>query len=55
MQFTQTGTTPNEFTYTGEQADSSGLEYLRVRYYDNATGRFVAKDPLPLAQRYFLF
>jgi RHS repeat-associated protein len=49
---TQTGTQPNEFTFTGEQADSSGLQYLRARYYDAATGRFVGRDPLPLMQRY---
>jgi RHS repeat-associated protein len=42
----QTGTQPNEFTFTGEQVDSSGLEYLRARYYDNATGRFLSQDPL---------
>jgi RHS repeat-associated protein len=49
---TQTGTQPNEFTFTGEQVDSSGLQYLRARYYDGATGRFVGRDPLPLLQRY---
>jgi RHS repeat-associated protein len=48
----QTGTQPNEFTFTGEQVDSSGLQYLRARYYDGATGRFVGRDPLPLMQRY---
>ena len=48
----QTGTQPNEFTFTGEQNDSSGLEYLRARYYDSATGRFVGRDPLPNSQRY---
>ena len=48
----QTGTQPNEFTFTGEQVDSSGLEYLRARYYDGATGRFLSQDPLPLLQRY---
>ena len=48
----QTGTQPNEFTFTGEQNDSSGLEYLRARYDDSATGRFVGRDPLPLLQRY---
>ena len=48
----QTGTQPNEFTFTGEQVDSSGLQYLRARYYDNATGRFLVRDPLPLLQRY---
>ena len=29
-----------EFTFTGEQNDPNGLEYLRARYYDPATGRF---------------
>jgi RHS repeat-associated protein len=48
----QTGTQPNEFTFTGEQVDSSGLEYLRARYYDGATGRFLTQDPLPLLHRY---
>jgi RHS repeat-associated protein len=35
------------FTYTGEQTDASiGLEYLRARYYDAETGRFLSLDPL---------
>ena len=41
-----------EWSYTGEQNDPSGLEYLRARYYDPAVGRFVSQDPLPLLQRY---
>jgi RHS repeat-associated protein len=41
-----TGSTANAFTYTGEQTDAStGLEYLRARYYDAATGRFLSLDP----------
>ncbi len=48
----RTGTSGNEFTFTGEQVDSSGLQYLRARSYDPATGRFVGFDPLPLVQRY---
>ncbi|HLF77753.1 MAG TPA: RHS repeat-associated core domain-containing protein [Dehalococcoidia bacterium] len=42
-----TGSQANAFKFTGEQADSStGLEYLRARYYDMETGRFVSKDPM---------
>ena len=37
------------FGFTGEQQDpESGLVYLRARYYDPATGRFLSKDPLGL-------
>jgi RHS repeat-associated protein len=38
-----------EWSYTGEQNDSTGLEYLRARYYDPAAGRFLSQDPLVLA------
>ncbi|MAE65600.1 MAG: hypothetical protein CMJ18_15130 [Phycisphaeraceae bacterium] len=39
------GTTGNEFLYKGEQADpGSGLVYMRDRYYDPQTGRFIARD-----------
>jgi RHS repeat-associated protein len=43
----QTGSSPNEFTFTGEQVDGTGLQYLRSRYYDPASGRFLGRDPLP--------
>jgi RHS repeat-associated protein len=34
------------FGYTGEQVDAStGLVYLRARYYSSMTGRFLSKDP----------
>jgi RHS repeat-associated protein len=36
------GTSP--FAFTGEQADASGLTYLRARYYDPADGRFMSRD-----------
>jgi len=43
----QTGSSPNEFTFTGEQVDGTGLQYLRARYYDPSTGRFLTRDPFP--------
>jgi RHS repeat-associated protein len=44
--FTVSGTTPNEMMYRGEQYDSDlGLYYLRSRYYNPATGRFMSRDP----------
>jgi RHS repeat-associated protein len=44
--FTVSGSTPNEFMYRGEQYDPDlGLYYLRARYYNPATGRFMSRDP----------
>ena len=44
--FTKSGTTPNNYLYRGEQYDSDlGLYYLRARYYNPATGRFMSRDP----------
>jgi RHS repeat-associated protein len=41
-----TGTTPNSYLYRGEQYDPDlGLYYLRARYYNPATGRFLSRDP----------
>jgi RHS repeat-associated protein len=42
----QTGTTPNNYLYRGEQYDQDlALYYLRARYYNPATGRFMSRDP----------
>lgn len=42
-----TGSEANTYEFTGEQIDfSTGLQYLRARYYDPGAGRFVSKDPL---------
>ena len=42
------GNLKNEFLYAGEQyEDSLNLLYLRARYYDSSTGRFVSSDPFP--------
>ena len=37
----------NPFRYCGEYADrETGLLYLRNRYYDPSTGRFISEDPI---------
>jgi RHS repeat-associated protein len=43
----QTGDqTPNTYLYRGELFDSDlGLNYLRARYYNPLTGRFMSRDP----------
>lgn len=42
------GTPQTDFLFTGEQCDSAAqLLYLRARYYDPQTGRFLSVDPLP--------
>jgi len=44
--FTKQGSTPNNYLYRGEQYDPDlGLYYLRARYYNPATGRFLSRDP----------
>ena len=41
----KTGTTSNSFLYQGQQFDAaSGDYYLRARYYDPSTGRFLSQD-----------
>ena len=45
MPIRTSGTTANNFRYSGEWSDSSiGLYHLRARYYNQATGRFWARD-----------
>jgi RHS repeat-associated protein len=45
--FTVSGSTPNNYLYRGEQYDPDlGLYYLRARYYNPITGRFMSRDPL---------
>jgi RHS repeat-associated protein len=40
-----TGSTPNNYLYRGEQWDAHlGLYYLRARYYNPGTGRFLSRD-----------
>ena len=41
----RTGTTPNDYLYGGEQFDPDlNLYYLRARYFNQGTGRFVSAD-----------
>ena len=42
----RTGTTINNYLYTGEQYDPNiGFYYLRARYYNQGIGRFISSDP----------
>jgi RHS repeat-associated protein len=36
-----------EYRYTGKREDPTGLYYYGARYYDQKTGRFITKDPIP--------
>ncbi len=38
------GSGSSAFAFTGEQADSHGLVFLRARYYSSDTGRFTSRD-----------
>ena len=43
---TNTGDTDNAYLFAGEQRDLNvGLDYLRARYMDYSTGRFMNRDP----------
>lgn len=45
-QLAQTGTSNTTYGFTGEQEDSStGLLYLRARYYNQALRNFMGRDP----------
>jgi RHS repeat-associated protein len=47
---TQAGATDNPFTFHGAfgvmQEGSTSLYYMRARYYDSASGRFLSRDPM---------
>lgn len=47
-----TGSTDNPITFTGQQADTTGLYYMHDRYYDPATQRFLSPDPSPSTNPY---
>ncbi len=46
-QTASSGSLTNPFQYTGRELDSeTALYYMRARYFDPATGRFLSEDPL---------
>ena len=55
-----TGAT-TEWSFSGEQNDPTGLEFLRARYYEPALGRFLSRDPFtglsvsPLSQNRYAY
>jgi RHS repeat-associated protein len=45
----QTGSTANAYRFTGERYDADlELYYLRARWYNQGTGRFLTRDTYPL-------
>ena len=58
----QSGLLESPYQYRSEVRDSlTGLDYLRARYYESETGRFLSRDPLagqitnPLTQNSYLY
>jgi RHS repeat-associated protein len=53
-----TGTGATEYRFTGQEEDAAlGYQYLRARYYDVATGRFISRDlwpESPATRRHFI-
>ncbi len=43
---TATGALPNEYDFAAQQTYPTGLQYLRARYMDPDTGRFLSREPL---------
>ena len=47
---------PDRFGYCGEFFDNeSGLVYLRNRYYDSTTGRFITEDPVKAGLNWYVY
>ena len=52
----KTETTDNPFTYFGQTYDeTTGLYYLRARYYDPTTGRFTQQDPADDGYNWYVY
>jgi len=39
----------NQYRFAGQYSDETGLYYMRNRYYDHRTRRFISEDPIGLA------
>ncbi len=46
---TSGATSGNTFGFTGREADGTGLNFYRARYYDPRLQRFIAQDPIGFA------
>jgi RHS repeat-associated protein len=58
----QSGSTVNSYLFAGQQRDAAtGLDYLRARYLNTASGRFISSDPfdghlsLPITLNKFVY
>src|SRR5581483_6326700 len=47
----QSGSLGSEPQFAGQQTDPDGLQYLRARFYDPATGRFLSRDAWSVADK----
>jgi RHS repeat-associated protein len=45
---TSTGSSQNEFQFTGRENDGTGLYFFRARYFSPQLGRFISEDPIGL-------
>ncbi|MCH5210576.1 MAG: RHS repeat protein [Oscillospiraceae bacterium] len=55
-QLKNSSTISNPFRYCGEYYDSSsGLIYLRNRYYDPSIGRFISEDPIKAGLNWYVY
>ena len=46
------------FGFAGQQryyTDTTGLRYVKARYYDSATGRFISRDPLRYGSNHYVY